>query len=505
MFVQSNRHSEALASVPSMISRGKVATVRNWWRRPDIWMVLASTPGYVATREALTVLAPQDLTTLRYLGGALILGIYLLVTKQSLILKRRDVPRMLVVGLCGYAGYGLLISLGQTTVPAGTTSLLLNISPVFAFILGYFVLVERTTPLGYVGMLVAVAGVVTVALGDSQATGFNGNALLIVGAALLLSIFLIVQQPLFARVPPVEIVFWGCVIGGIATLPLATFDTTPANLSVSFWLAITALVVLSTAAGYALWNVALSRTSVAEGGSLLLVVPAFSILLGWLVLGEVPSVAAVVGGSAALIGVVMLSRATSRRQQAGPGLLTGAIPVIGMLTGAIPIIGLPLVREDLADLTVTADDVDHLHSIATDAADAVGAQLVTVSLWRPDRADLVRVYSSRPHVYRVGGISTDLGADWLQHCVLDQKSYLADEGGGVHADAFERSDHLDSFELAAAVNAVVADDGEFLGCINFLDAAGTYSESSLTTADEFAQRLVPVLKQLRVEQARPVG
>ncbi|KFF60508.1 hypothetical protein JF66_03905 [Cryobacterium sp. MLB-32] len=458
----------------------------------------------MATREALTVLAPQDLTTLRYLGGALILGLYLLATKQGLSLKRRDMPRMLAVGACGYAGYGLLIGLGQTTVPAGTTSLLLNISPVFAFILGYFVLVERTTALGYLGMLVAVLGVVTITLGDTNATGFNGNALLIVGAALLLSIFLIVQQPLFARVPPVEIVFWGCAVGGLATLPLATFQTTSANISASFWVAIVVLVVLSTVLGYSFWNVTLARTSVAEGGSLLLVVPIISVLLGWLVLGEVPTVAAIIGGSAALVGVVMLSRATSRREQAGPGLLTGAIPVIGVLTGAIPLIGLPLVREDRADLTVTADDIDDLHEIATEAAQAVGSQLVTVSLWRPDSADLVRVYSSRPHVYQVGGISTDLGGDWLQQCVLDQRSYLADGGGGIHADAFEHSDGLDSLELAAAVNAVVADEGEFLGCINFLDAEGAYSEASLAVADQFAPRLIPVLRHLRMEQPEPV-
>lgn len=492
-------------SLESALCRGVGRGVGTWWRRPDVLMVLASAPAYVATREALTVLAPQDLTTLRYLGGALILGVYLLVTRQGVSLRRRDMPRMLAVGLCGYAGYGLLLSLGQMTVPAGTTSLLLNISPVFAFILGYFVLVERTTPLGYLGMLVAVLGVVTITLGDTTATGFNGNALLIVGAALLLSVFLIVQQPLFARMPPAEIVFWGCAVGGITTLPLATFQTTTANLSASFWAAIVVLVVLSTVLGYSLWNVTLARTSVAEGGSLLLVVPIFSVLLGWLVLGEVPTPAAIIGGGAALVGVVMLSRATSRRQQARPGLLTGAIPVIGVLTGAIPLIGLPLVREDLADLTVTADEIDDLHGIATEAAEAVGAQLVTVSLWRPKSADLVRVYSSRPHVYPVGGISTDLGGDWLQQCVLDQRSFLADGAGGIHADAFAHSDGLDSLELAAAVNAVIIEAGEFLGCINFLDAEGAYSEASLSLADEYAPRLVPVLRQLQVQQSEPVA
>ena len=123
-------------------------------------MVLASAPAYVATREVLSVLSPQDLTPLRYLTSAALLGLYLLVMRQRLRLTRRDLPRMLAVALCGYGGYGLLLNFGQATVPAGTTSLLLNISPVFAFVLGYFVLVERTTLRGYLEMAVAVLGVI---------------------------------------------------------------------------------------------------------------------------------------------------------------------------------------------------------------------------------------------------------------------------------------------------------------------------------------------------------
>jgi len=304
-------------------------------------MVLASAPAYVATRGALAGLSPQDLTTVRYLGAATILGLYLLVTGQRLRLTRRDMPRMLAVALCGYGGFGLLLSLGQATVPAGTTSLLLNISPVFAFILGYFVLVERTTARGYLGMLIAIVGVVIITLGDRTATGFDGNALLIVAAALLLSVFLIVQQPLFERVPPLEIVFWGCAIGGASTLPLARFDVAPSNLTLSFWLSIVVLVAVSTVVGYSMWNVTLARTSVAEGGSLLLVVPIFSVLLGWAVLGEVPSPAALLGGAAALTGVVMLSQATSRRKQSAQGLAAAA-PIIDVHTVAVPVIAAPL-------------------------------------------------------------------------------------------------------------------------------------------------------------------
>jgi drug/metabolite transporter (DMT)-like permease len=274
-------------------------------------MVLASAPTYVATREVLKVVDPQDLTPLRFLAAAGVLGGVLLLRRQRFQLKPRDIPRMLWTGLLGYAGFGLLLNLGQTTVPAGTTSLLLNISPVFAFILGHLFLRERTSRRGYWGMLLAAAGVVVITLGDSAAVGFNADALYIVAAALLLSAFLIVQQPLLSRVPALEVVFWGSLIGGMATLPAARFDVVVADFTWSSWLSVGVLTVICTVVAYGFWNVALSKTSVAEGGSLLYVVPLFSLLLGWMLLGEVPSVASLVGGAAALTGVILLSRATA--------------------------------------------------------------------------------------------------------------------------------------------------------------------------------------------------
>lgn len=296
--------------------------VRSWLLRPDVLMVATSAPTYVATRQALTGLSPQDLTVVRFLGAAVVLGLFLLLRRQPLRLRLRHVPRTLAVGLLGYAGYGLLLNVGQTAVPAGTTSLLLNISPVFAFLLGFVVLKERTRALGYVGIAIAVVGVVIITVGDSSAVGFNIYALYIVAAALVLSVFLIVQQPLLRQLPSVEVVFWGSAIGGIATLPTSDFSFAGSGYERGwgFWLALAVLVVVSTCLAYSFWNVSLVRTSVAQGGSLLYVVPVFSLLLGWVLFGERPSLAAGFGGLLAIVGVVLLSVARPRVAVAGSSL-----------------------------------------------------------------------------------------------------------------------------------------------------------------------------------------
>jgi len=175
---------------------------------------------------------------------------------------------------------------------------------------------------------------------------------------------------------------------------------------------------------------------------------------------------------------------------------TGAIPIVGVLAGEVPVIGLPRVHEEVADLTVPPELAAALAAVAVEAADAVGAQLVTVSLWRPESADLVRVYSSRPHVYQLGGISAELDDAWIEQCLVGQRSFLAAGEVAFTAETAEHVGVLTVPNLTAAVNAVIVDAEGVLGCLNFLDAAGVYSEVSVEVADVFAARLAPVLRSL---------
>ncbi|WP_211876558.1 DMT family transporter [Pseudarthrobacter albicanus] len=280
-------------------------------RRPDVLMVITSAPAYVATSEVLKVVHPMDLTPLRFLLAALVLGLYFLMSKRRLSLRKEDAPKVIGISLLGYGAYGTLLNIGQTTVPAGTTSLLLNTSPVFAFTLAYLVLGERTSRQGLFGMAIAVVGIVVVTLFGSANLGFDWNALIVLVAALVLAVSLICQQPVLATIPPVEIVFWGCLLGGLATLPLAPYDIRPEAWRPVTLAALVVLVVCSTVLACSFWNISLAETNVAAGGSLLFAVPVFSLFLGWLLLGQVPTTGAVAGGGFALGGVILLGRTQS--------------------------------------------------------------------------------------------------------------------------------------------------------------------------------------------------
>jgi hypothetical protein len=137
-----------------------------------------------------------------------------------------------------------------------------------------------------------------------------------------------------------------------------------------------------------------------------------------------------------------------------------------------------------------------MESVADAAGRLVGGQLITVSFWRPATQDLVRVYSNMPRLYRRGGISSALGAEWMRRCVGQLELFLAEDKDAINSDAFEHQETLGALHLEAAVNAVAAKDGMFLGCLNLLGRRGSYTHRSVREAENLAAGLVDVLMEL---------
>jgi hypothetical protein len=166
-------------------------------------------------------------------------------------------------------------------------------------------------------------------------------------------------------------------------------------------------------------------------------------------------------------------------------------------TAGVEHIDLEPISEELVELDIPSNLALAMKSVADAASTMVGGRLITVSLWRPIEKDLVRVYSNMPRIYRPGGISSELGAEWLRRCVGQLQSFLAEDEHAINSDAFEHQEVLGVLHLEAAVNAVVAKDGVFLGCLNLLGRKGSFTVRSVRDADSLAAELTETLTELR--------
>ncbi len=268
--------------------------------------------AYVAIRVALDGFSVAGLTAGRVIVAALVLAVVAPVIGVRRP-ARADLPRLGVCGVVGITGYQALLNTGQRTVPAGTTSLLINTVPLFAVLLAWLLLRDRLAVRGRIGIGLGFIGATIMALGEGEGLGLSGDALLIVVAAACFALFIVLQKPLYRRYSGFELTCYAMWAGAIIALPLV--PALAGDLRTAGGRPILAVLFLGlgpSALGFATWSYALARLAVATTANALYLLPIVAISAGWLILGEQPHAVALVGGAIALTGVI-ISRSHPRR------------------------------------------------------------------------------------------------------------------------------------------------------------------------------------------------
>ena len=231
----------------------------------------------------------------------------------------RDWISLLAIGVLWFGVYNVALNQGEHHVDAGTSAMLIQVSPVLIALLATMFLGERFTLWLGLGLLLAFGGVVLI--GVSQPGGHNDllGVLLCLLAALVYSISLVIQKPLVSRLSALHVTWLACTIGAIACLPFVgslVDDTSRASASDIWW--VVYLGVFPTAIAFTTYAFALRHMNASSLGITTYLVPPLTIVMGWLFLGEVPPTMAYAGGALALVGVAVARhrpRARARTEQ----------------------------------------------------------------------------------------------------------------------------------------------------------------------------------------------
>jgi drug/metabolite transporter (DMT)-like permease len=221
----------------------------------------------------------------------------------------RDWVSLVAIGVLWFGVYNVALNQGEHHVDAGTSAMLIQISPVLIALLATVFLDERFTVWLGLGLLLAFAGVVLI--GVSQPGGHNDlvGVLLCLLAALVYSISLVIQKPLVSRLSALHVTWLACTIGAVACLPFLGSlidDTSRASASDIAW--VLYLGIFPTAIAFTTYAFALRHMTASSLGITTYLVPPLTIFMGWLFLGEVPPTMAYVGGALALVGVAVARR-----------------------------------------------------------------------------------------------------------------------------------------------------------------------------------------------------
>lgn len=269
--------------------------------------ILAWASAFPAIRAGLTGFGPLELGAVRFAIAALPAALYLLMTRPALP-HWREAWRFVTGGLFFVALYTVLLNMGEQTVSSGAASFIININPIITAAMAMVLLGERFSRWAWLGTAVSFFGIGLIALGEGDALRIDAGALLILGSAFCNSITSVVQKPLFARHKPLTVSAWNMVIGALILVPaLPSGLEQAARASSDALFAAIYLGVVPSLIAYATWTIVLSRLPAGRASNFMYCVPPVATLLGFVWLGEVPSLFGILGGVLALGGVAIVN------------------------------------------------------------------------------------------------------------------------------------------------------------------------------------------------------
>ena len=276
-----------------------------------IAFILLWSSGYIGGAFGVRYGEPFTMTFYRFALAALVfLGVALAIKAEW---PRRLTPYLhaAAVGLLLQAlQFGGLYTGISQGVPAGQAALIVGLMPVFVVIGAYFCLGEQLSWRDLPGSILGVGGVAIVVANSFFGSGASMGGYGAVGLALVgITLGTLYQKRFLGGVN-----LWvGCFIQMVtASLVMLALAYTTETMHVTEWVPFAASVawitVMNSVGALTLLYLMIRRGEASKATNLFHVIPAVTQIMASLVLGEVPSVVAIVGFIVSGMGVYLMNQ-----------------------------------------------------------------------------------------------------------------------------------------------------------------------------------------------------
>jgi drug/metabolite transporter (DMT)-like permease len=268
---------------------------------------------FIAGRLLAGSIEPASAAFLRFfIASAAMLVVTRLVEKRLIIPTVKLWIPLILLGMTGVFAYNVFFFSGLQLISAGRASLIISCTPLVITIFAAIFLGERLTPLKAFGVLLSLSGAIIVISnghpGSLFTGGFGPGEQALVGCVLSWSAYSLIGRSVLATLSPLNAVCYSSMIGTVLLSIPAAYEGLFGRLSTISsldWASLAYLGIGGTALGFSLYYQGIKRIGAMRAGIFINLVPLFSILLSWLILGESVKIIVLTGGALVLTGVTL--------------------------------------------------------------------------------------------------------------------------------------------------------------------------------------------------------
>ncbi len=282
-----------------------------------------------AMKPLLAGAGPLTLAWMRLVPAGLLVLLAAALLGRSLRVERSDLGWLLLFAAVDATLFQGLLAVGLGRTGAGLGSVLIDSQPLVVALLARSLFAEAINPVGWLGLLLGVLGIVCLALpapllqhwwleapSSLGARAWSHGELWMLGAALAMAFGTVISRYACRSSDPVAITGWHMLLGGVPLLlgsalaPQLWSGAPPfwPQWSAQDWGLMAYASVFGSALAYGLFFLFASRGDLTGFTSLTFLTPLFALLCGQVLLAEELRPLQWLGAAVALVSVLLINR-----------------------------------------------------------------------------------------------------------------------------------------------------------------------------------------------------
>ncbi|ELG6429802.1 TPA: DMT family transporter [Staphylococcus aureus] len=256
---------------------------------------------------ALNDFSAESLSAFRLILATIILLPFVIIKKLPTP-ELRDIPVIFILGFCGFVIYHTALNFGETLISAGISGILVSTTPIFSSALAYIFLKEHFSKWNWLSSLVAFIGISIISISKDDYTTINVlGVFIILLASFSESLYFTFQKKYIEKYGFIAFTLYTIMASSpfmLIFIPEIINDIHGATFTSI--VSVLYLAIFPTIIPYVLLAYIVKSVGVSDATMSLYLTPIVSLLLSYLLLDELPTTLAIIGGIITLL-VVSLS------------------------------------------------------------------------------------------------------------------------------------------------------------------------------------------------------
>jgi len=262
-------------------------------------------------KSAYQDIPPVLFAAIRFTISGIVIFLLTFWRERSISIRKEDLGMVAAVGGMGLGLYQILWSLGLNLTSASNSALILSTQPLLGALYMDLIKKESVGKRQYLGMILALGGVILVILKPSVRLHFSldtlsGDLLTLVAGLCSAIFFSAWSKPLLRIYSPLRLMGYCMIIGSLALWLAALLlpqSVAWGRIGVEAWGSLGYAIFISGVVGHTFWYAGIDRIGVTRALIYLYFIPICAVLFNYSLMGEKIYIQQLLGGALILWGV----------------------------------------------------------------------------------------------------------------------------------------------------------------------------------------------------------